>query len=274
MPVQPMSSPPMPARPIPTPAESVSPLVAARPRASAPSPTATSSAAGNLQAAPLSVWVRLGLPIVLGILAASFNAAAVRSQIQPTRVYALQTDLPAGTRLTADHLSEVTLAGNLNRDGFLTPDDLVVKASEMGALSLEESLQRRPRILSKFMGRGELLSQASLGGLELMNLAENEEMVGIPIAQITGSVADLQPGQLLHFRIASRFGEATTGQDVGPFRIGYREQKNEPQPGARPGLLPVVYLVGADGKPTATSERLLQAIEREARLILVFKAAR
>lgn len=228
----------------------------------------------------LSVWIRLGLPIILALVAALLNASAVRSQIQPIYAYSFVSDLPAGTRLRAEHLSKVELAGNLDRSFLALPKDLLVQSNEHGQLTLEQSLEQQPRILSKPMGKGELVSLASLGGSDLSELKSNdqmsEQMVDVPSALIMGDGSGLLPGKKVYFLVKRRHSQDETSREIGPFRVGLRELESrtsvESSNQSLKSDLPIVYVVDKQGTPTPHSKELLDAVQNEWKLTIIHKS--
>lgn len=228
----------------------------------------------------LSIWIRLGLPISLALVAAVLNAAAVRSQIQPIYAYAVANDIPAGTRLRAEHLTGVELAGNMDRSFLALPNDILVKTNEHGQLSLEQSLEQQPRVLSKPMGKGELLSLVCLGGLDLSELRSNdqgsEQMVDLPREKIMGNGSGLLPGKLVYFLVKRRHSQDEASREIGPFRVGLREIDSKTS-GAASGDsgksdLPIVYRVDKHGEPTPHSRELLDAIQNGSSLTIIHKS--
>ncbi len=223
----------------------------------------------------LSIWVRMGIPACLALLAAALNVAAVRSQIRPCLAYALAVDIPAGTQLKPEHLKTVEVAGNLDLAFLVAPSELMTEVSEHGRLTLEESLHRNPRVLSKAMGKGELLTRSSLGGLALSELRNGERMVPVVRSMITGSHTDLTPEQPIYF-IVKRQAHQHTDQsvshaEIGPFRILLRENAEHRVSESRDATLPLVYAVNDQGQPTASSQSLLDALRNDHKLILVLK---
>ncbi len=238
----------------------------------------TSAAARSVattQSAELSLWVRVGLPACLAVLAAALNVAAVRSQIRPSLAYVLAVDIPAGTQLKPEHLTTVELAGNLDRAFLVAPSELMTEVSEHGRLTLEESLHRNPRVLSKPMGKGELLTRSSLGGLALSELRSGERMIPVLRSMITGSHTDLTPEQPIYFMVKrqaySNNADAGIQSEIGPFRILLRESVERLESESRDATLPLVYAVNDDGQPTASSQALLDALRNDHKLLLVLK---
>jgi hypothetical protein len=230
---------------------------------------------GNDRQEELSIWIRLGIPLSLALVAAVLNAVAVRSQIQPTYAFAFASDLPAGTRLRAEHLTQVELAGGMDRGFLVLPNNLLIQTNDHGQLSLEHSLEQQPRFLTKPMGKGELLSVACLGGSEDLRPRTNEGLVMAQRSQISGDGSGLMPGQIVHFLVTRQKSHGEPSRVIGPFRIGLQEldsrNGSNVSDDPRRSVVPIVFLFNND-VPTPMSQELLDAINQNLKLTVIHKS--
>lgn len=208
-------------------------------------------------------WVRLGIPVGCAILAALLNFAAVRRQIKPVRAYAVNAALPMGTRLQASNVDLIDLAGEFDRSAVVLEKDLLVQEGESGRLlDLQESLNRKPRILCRNSQKGEILVKSALGGME--GPRENEMTVEVPRAMIKASDEFIMPGKIIHFRVIERglSGEAEGTNVIGPFRIAFDDTLFEEGQGKKrsDSTVSIAYGLTPDGQLTQDAFALQGAI--------------
>lgn len=226
-------------------------------------PSTRSNAAKSASPENAPIWLRVGLPVTLALLAASLNVAAVNRKLQPTAVLAVTQDLPLGTRLRPEHLEYVQVAGNCDVSRFVSEDNLRRSVGlESHQQSIADILAARPRILSHGMLSGELLTHSSLGGVERPR--KDEELLHVPCSIIQGSGGDLVPGQIIyllaHHKISHDAIAETT--EIGPFRVSFRdlsEESTKPRRD-RDGTLPLVYRLTSSGKPCRSARILRSAV--------------
>lgn len=229
------------------------------PRPSAPKALPASTANG--QATP--VWIRLGVPAACAVMAAVFNFAAIKRQTQPIRAYTLSHDLTMGTRLEADHLQLVDLAGSFDRSAVVLEEDLLVREGSDGkALPLSTSLERRPRILVRHSRKGEILIKSSLGGIE--SPRPNEETVEVRRSMLNASDDLLTPGRIVNFLVQNqaRGQELGKPQLIGPFRVAWEDYEitQSERQSRREEWVRLAYRLDKDGKATPSAQILRQAI--------------
>ncbi len=214
----------------------------------------------------IPTWIRIGLPLCLAFIAAALNTLAVKRQITPFQVYALNTSLPIGTRVTSNHLQLIELSGAIDQNVLFTPADLIAyQQITQTPVNLESYLTSVPKILSRSMERGEILTHASFGGRATAQPDSHEEILQVPRNMIRGGGKSLKPGQYVFFLLKQR---ALTSDDhnqepieIGPFRIALQEQTADESTSRGPSEeLAVVYLLDAQGKPSPHAQLLQKAV--------------
>lgn len=204
---------------------------------------------------PAPTLLRVGVPILLALLAAAFNALAVRKQIAHIDAYELVKDVKIGTILSADDLHLVKVAGNLDKRALVTKE-LLNRLFELGESSSEQS----NLILTRNMAKGELLTMASLGGRGTVQAGANQELVHVPRAIIRGNGKNLQPGQLVYFIVfKKRADEKSETVEIGPFQVAVERAKEKESINDRDSIC-LIYSLDANGRRTESTQWLHRAI--------------
>jgi hypothetical protein len=195
----------------------------------------------------------------------SINVASVRRQITPTTAYVLRKEIHPGERLTAEHLSEIQVAGGVNTEILLTPAEVFQAGRADGSSSLEEQLEQTPRFASRISLPGELVVEHAFGGRETLQPGANEELLQVPRTAFRGGTEKLQPGQVIYLlstdRSTSALPSSATPQELGPFRVALLETSEDDRGrvNGRQGTLPLIYRLNADGSPPEYAKALRRA---------------
>lgn len=221
----------------------------------------------------MPVWIRLGIPVGCALLAAMLNFAAVKRQIQPVKAYAISEDLPMGTLLQASHLRLIELAGNFERSGVFLENDLLLRDGGDGRLlSLQSSLEREPRVLSRDSYQGEILVRSSLGGVE--GARRGEGLLEVPRSMIENSDSFLMPGKMIFFSMGEK---GKPGRNlIGPFRIAMRDIhfKEAEKQNRRDEMVLIAYPLTKDGVSTPSAAALEDAITNKLAFTLTVREIR
>lgn len=221
----------------------------------------------------MPAWIRIGIPIGCAALAAILNFAAVKRQIQPVKAYAVSEDLPMGTLLQASHLKLVDLAGSFDRSGVFLENDLLLREGGDGRLlSLQASLEREPRVLSRDSYQGEILVRSSLGGME--GARKGEGLMEVPRSMIESSDNFLVPGKKVYFSMGEK---GKPGRRlIGPFRIAQKDIqfKDEDKGSRRDEMIPIAYALTAEGISSPSMVALEEAITNQSSFTLAVREIR
>lgn len=222
--------------------------------------------------ASLPVWVRIGLPAVLALLAGILNTNTIRQQLNPIQAYALTVGVAPGIQLRADHLELVSVGGNLDRSSLITQTDLLatLEIESESTETVKAALIKTPLIFSKPIGKGELLTVSCLGGTE--NVRVGEERIFVPFTNIEGDRSALLPGQWVYFRTPVSNSEKHYAK-IGPFRIPFAAFQEFDD--IDDAYLPLDFSVGPNGDYSESTELLIAAADsrQRAKLSIVEEAS-
>lgn len=240
------------------------------PKASSSPPLAANSKASEVG---VPVWIRLGIPLGCACLAAVLNFAAVKRQIRPVKAYAISEDLPMGTLLRASHLTLIDLAGNFDRSRVFLENDLLIRDGGDGRLlSLQASLEREPRVLTRESYRGEILVQSTVGGIE--GARKGEGLMEVPRSMIESSDNFLTPGKTIYFSLGER---GKPGRKlIGPFRIALKDIhfKEEEKVNHRDEMILIAYRLTDKGMSSPSAAALEDAITNKLEFTLAVREIR
>ncbi|WP_442508559.1 hypothetical protein SH528x_000082 [Novipirellula sp. SH528] len=228
----------------------------------------------SASSASLPVWMRIGVPATLAVLAYILNDITIRKQLNPMEVLTLSVDASPGMRLNADDLQLDTVGGTLDHTRLLTMQKLLAALKIDDPESIKEALEKTPLIISRPIAGGELLTDSCLGGIE--QLEYGHQRVNVPISNIIGDCSNLSPGQLVYFNAFLKRSnlESNDITEIGPFRIPFGTRKEVQD--EKYALLPLVYRVGPNEEKSTDVQMLLAAAysEHGVKLALVEKSTK
>lgn len=216
----------------------------------------------------LSIWVRIGLPAALAIMAGWMNATTIRQRLNPTEAFALAVEVVPGMRLQPEHFQAVQVGGSLDRSTLVSRLELETDNGRLAAgLSMAAALQQAPKMFTRFMRKGELLTDGSLSGREA--LAADERLIQVPFSKVRGNCSELQPGQVIYLDAihGSTNGDKLRVESIGPFRVALTERKEQVKSN-EPEYLGLVSKVGPQGQLSSHAELLRTAVYSESSIRL------
>lgn len=176
-------------------------------------------------------WIRLALPVGLGIIAAVVNWVAVSARLQPEAFVAVNANLAAGDPVRPDNLVQIELSGDLG-------------SLRQAAIPWEHRAAVYHRSIPRDLIAGDIVLWRDASALLDEMPKDGEDKLTIPLSDIPFVPRFILVGQEVGFWIAGSEDddltplEAEPGQEderkgeyVGPFRVlavGERASPGEP----------------------------------------------
>lgn len=202
-------------------------------------------------------WLKFGIPIAFGLLAASLNSLSVQRQITPVTTFAFAKNLPAGTLLKPTDLVAVQVGGSFDRSQLVRETDLRQK-SNSGELysNLTLGLTQSPRILSRSVRKGELVTRGSFGGSFAVSDANSIGEIWVSRKSLQGNGRNLVQGQRIRITAFphQKFADAKS-ESLGPFIVAPFDPGFDPDANFESAEeIKLLYPIGRSEQTTSSNE--------------------
>jgi hypothetical protein len=165
-------------------------------------------------------WLRLGIPVVLGLVAAGVNYTVMQHQVEPLKFLSVTRDVEPGETLAPEDLAEVTVSGE-------------VATLAKAAIQAQDRSLLMQRTVARRLKRNDLLLYSDVTNPAELKLEPGEASLGVSLGDVAIVPRLLLVGEEIGFLVNMRGTAVEPAATAGD---------GDPPPAGGPRAADVTYL--------------------------------